>query len=73
MCSAFRFCLSVYLDLSPRGIVVPPQGGCVQATFLKNATRMPNVSGKDLLTGYILQFNHTPPPGWEGIVPLTVK
>src|SRR5437870_3755011 len=24
MCSALRFCLSVYADLSPRGIVTPP-------------------------------------------------
>ncbi len=33
----------------------------------------PQDRGKDLLTGYILQFNHTPPPGWDGVVPLTGK
>src|SRR5262245_33013343 len=24
MCSAIRFCLSVYFDLSPRGMITPP-------------------------------------------------
>jgi adenylate cyclase len=33
----------------------------------------PQDRGKDLLTGYILQHNHTPPPGWDGVVPLTSK
>jgi adenylate cyclase len=29
--------------------------------------------GKDLLTGFILQYNHTPPPNWDGVIPLTTK
>jgi adenylate cyclase len=33
----------------------------------------PQDRGKDLLTGYILQFNHTPPPNWEGVIPLSSK
>ncbi len=33
----------------------------------------PRDRGKDLLTGFILQHNHTPPPGWDGVVPLLVK
>ena len=33
----------------------------------------PQDRGKDLLTGYILQHNHTPPPGWDGVIPLTAK
>lgn len=33
----------------------------------------PQDRGKDLLTGYILQSNHTPPPNWDGVIALTVK
>ena len=33
----------------------------------------PRDRGKDLLTGFILQHNHTPPPGWDGVVPLAAK
>jgi adenylate cyclase len=33
----------------------------------------PQDRGKDLLTGFILQHNHTPPPGWDGVIPLTAK
>ena len=33
----------------------------------------PQDRGKDLLTGFILQYNHTPPPGWDGVIPLTTK
>jgi adenylate cyclase len=33
----------------------------------------PQDRGKDLLTGYILQFNHTPPPNWGGVIPLSSK
>jgi adenylate cyclase len=33
----------------------------------------PRDRGKDLLTGFILQHNHAPPPGWDGVVPLAVK
>jgi len=33
----------------------------------------PQDRGKDLLTGFILQYNHTPPPNWEGVIPLTSK
>jgi hypothetical protein len=28
----------------------------------------PQDHGKDLLTGFILQHNHTPPAGWDGII-----
>ncbi|HEY3788961.1 MAG TPA: adenylate/guanylate cyclase domain-containing protein [Urbifossiella sp.] len=33
----------------------------------------PQDRGKDLLTGFILQFNHTPPANWDGVIPLTSK
>ncbi|MFO0803598.1 MAG: adenylate/guanylate cyclase domain-containing protein [Gemmataceae bacterium] len=33
----------------------------------------PQDRGKDLLTGFILQYNHTPPPNWDGVIPLTSK
>jgi adenylate cyclase len=33
----------------------------------------PQDRGKDLLTGFILQHNHTPPPNWDGVIPLTSK
>ncbi|HEY2908620.1 MAG TPA: adenylate/guanylate cyclase domain-containing protein [Gemmataceae bacterium] len=33
----------------------------------------PQDRGKDLLTGFILQYNHTPPPNWDGVIPLTTK
>jgi adenylate cyclase len=33
----------------------------------------PQDRGKDLLTGFILQHNHTPPPGWDGVIPLASK
>ena len=33
----------------------------------------PQDRGKDLLTGFILQYNHTPPPNWDGVIPLTGK
>jgi adenylate cyclase len=33
----------------------------------------PQDRGKDLLTGFILQHNHAPPPGWDGVIPLTTK
>jgi adenylate cyclase len=33
----------------------------------------PRDRGKDLLTGFILQHNHAPPPGWDGVVPLVAK
>ncbi|QDU24100.1 adenylate/guanylate cyclase domain-containing protein [Urbifossiella limnaea] len=33
----------------------------------------PRDRGKDLLTGFILQHNHAPPPGWDGVVPLAAK
>lgn len=29
--------------------------------------------GKDFLMTHILQHNHTPPPGWKGVVPLETK
>src|SRR5919206_489711 len=34
MCSAFRFCLSVYLDLSPLAMVVPPLRVTYDSTYL---------------------------------------
>src|SRR5205085_11942168 len=33
----------------------------------------PQDRGKDLLTGFILQHNHTPPAKWDGVIPLTTK
>ena len=33
----------------------------------------PQDHGKDLLLGFILQHNHTPPPGWNGVIPLESK
>jgi len=33
----------------------------------------PRDRGKDLLTGFILQHNHAPPPSWDGVVPLAAK
>jgi adenylate cyclase len=33
----------------------------------------PQDRGKDFLLGYILQHNHTPPPGWNGVIPLESK
>lgn len=29
--------------------------------------------GKDLLIGFIIQHNHTPPAGWDGVIALTSK
>lgn len=29
--------------------------------------------GKDLLTSFILQYNHTPPPGFNGVIPIQQK
>lgn len=33
----------------------------------------PQDSGKDFLMSYILQHNHTPPAGWDGVIPLDSK
>jgi adenylate cyclase len=33
----------------------------------------PQDLGKDFLTGFIIQHNHTPPPGWDGVIPLSSK
>jgi adenylate cyclase len=33
----------------------------------------PQDRGKDMLTGFILQNNHTPPANWDGVIPLTTK
>src|SRR5262249_50381836 len=33
MCSALRFCLSVYFDLSPLGMVDPPSGSSAESTW----------------------------------------
>jgi adenylate cyclase len=33
----------------------------------------PQDLGKDFLTGFIIQHNHTPPPGWDGVIPLLSK
>ncbi len=33
----------------------------------------PQDLGKDILTGFIIQHNHTPPPGWDGVIPLASK
>ncbi len=29
--------------------------------------------GTDFLNAFILQHNHTPPPGWDGVIPMTSK
>jgi hypothetical protein len=29
--------------------------------------------GKDFLVSYILQHNHVPPEGWDGVIPIEVK
>jgi adenylate cyclase len=33
----------------------------------------PQDLGKDFLTGFIIQNNHIPPPGWDGVIPLLSK
>ena len=33
----------------------------------------PTDRGKDFLLGYIIQNNHTPPPKWNGVIPLARK
>lgn len=33
----------------------------------------PQDLGKDFLVSYILQHNHTPPPGWDGVIAVEVK
>jgi len=33
----------------------------------------PQDRGKDFILGYIIQHNHTPPPNWNGVVPLDAK
>jgi adenylate cyclase len=33
----------------------------------------PQDLGKDILTGFIIQHNHTPPAGWDGVIPLASK
>jgi len=33
----------------------------------------PQDRGKDFLTAFILQHNHTPPPGWDGVIPMASK
>jgi adenylate cyclase len=33
----------------------------------------PGDRAKDLLTGFIIQNNHTPPTGWDGVIPLERK
>lgn len=33
----------------------------------------PDDRGKDLLTEFILKHNRTPPPGWDGVIPLGSK
>jgi adenylate cyclase len=33
----------------------------------------PQDLGKDFLTSFILQHNHTPPPGWDGVIPIQSK
>jgi adenylate cyclase len=33
----------------------------------------PQDRGKDFLTAFILQNYHTPPPGWDGVIPLASK
>jgi adenylate cyclase len=33
----------------------------------------PDDRGKDVLTEFILKNNRTPPPGWDGVIPLGSK
>jgi adenylate cyclase len=33
----------------------------------------PHDRGKDFLTAFILQHNHAPPPGWDGVIPMGSK
>ena len=33
----------------------------------------PDDRGKDVLTEFILKNNRTPPPGWDGVIPLASK
>lgn len=33
----------------------------------------PDDRGKDVLTEFILKHNRTPPPGWDGVIPLDAK
>lgn len=33
----------------------------------------PQDLGKDFLISYILQHNHLPPPGWDGVIPIDAK
>lgn len=33
----------------------------------------PQDLGKDFLVSYILQHNHAPPPGWDGVIPIDAK
>ena len=33
----------------------------------------PDARGKDVLTEFILKNNRTPPPGWDGVIPLASK
>jgi adenylate cyclase len=33
----------------------------------------PQDVGKDFLVSYILQHNHTPPPRWDGVIPIEAK
>lgn len=33
----------------------------------------PRDRGKDILTGFIIAHNHSPPPGWDGVIPIAEK
>ena len=33
----------------------------------------PDDRGKDVLTEFILKYNRTPPPNWDGVIPLASK
>lgn len=44
------------------------------ATAYTNLHQVPPEDlGKDFLTGFIIQHNHTPPTGWDGVIPLLSK
>src|SRR5262245_16820632 len=65
MCSAFRFCLSLYFDLSPRGIVLAPCVRCcggLLTTFV-DAKGMP-VARREPHIPTASRVNLPSPTGW---------
>jgi adenylate cyclase len=44
-----------------------------QAAYEKLHRIPPQDVGKDFLVSYILQHNHIPPPGWDGVIAMDAK